>query len=70
MKDNKHRDRPKSSGRTGPELRIVGIDFNPGPDAEDRLRRLFAILLKLTARDDRRPHQADASPDGGSEAEG
>ena len=69
MRDNKRRDRPKSSGRTGPELRVVGIDCNPGPDAENRLRRLFAILVKLAARDDRRPPQTDGSPDSGSEAE-
>ena len=70
MKDNKRRDKPKSSGRAGPELRVVGIDCNPGPDAEDRLRRLFVLLLKLAARDDQRPHQSDSSPDSGSEAEG
>ena len=28
-------------------MRVVGIDFNPGPDAQDRLRRLFTILVKL-----------------------
>ena len=32
-------------------MKVVSIDFNPGPDAEDRLRRLFTMLLKL-AKDD------------------
>ena len=34
-------------------MRIVGIDFNPGPDAQERLRRLFTMLVKLT--DDEAP---------------
>ena len=28
-------------------MKVVGIDFNPGPDAQERLCRLFIILLKL-----------------------
>lgn len=27
------------------QLRVVGVDFNPGEDADDRLRRLFHTLL-------------------------
>ena len=30
-------------------MRVVGIDFNPGPDAHDRLRRLFTLLLNHVA---------------------
>ena len=26
------------------ELRFVGVEFKPAPDAQDRLRRLFTIL--------------------------
>ena len=43
--------RPKSPGGTGQELRVVRVDCNPGPDAEDRLRRLFTLLVKYAARD-------------------
>jgi len=25
---------------------VVTIDFNPGPDARDRLRRLYCLLLE------------------------
>ena len=42
--------RPKSPRRTGPELRVVRVDCNPGPDAQDRLRRLFTLLVKCAAR--------------------
>ena len=47
MKSEKRHKRRRSQGEDAPELKIVGIDFNPGPDAEERLRRLFIILLKL-----------------------
>ena len=58
--------RPKSSGRTGPEPRVVRVDCKPGPDAQDRLRRLFTLLVKYAARDrlpvPERDTPADASP--------
>ena len=41
---NCHR-QSNGSGRASPELRVVAIKCNPGPDAEDRLRRLFTLLL-------------------------
>ena len=47
MKSEKRHKRSRSQGDDAPEPKIVGIDFNPGPDAEERLRRLFIILLKL-----------------------
>ena len=60
MKSEKRQKRRPSQGEDAPELKIVGIDFNPGPDAEERLRRLFIILLKLA--DDEMPG-TDSSPD-------
>ena len=60
MKSEKRQKRRPSQGEDAPELKIVGIDFNPGPDAEERLRRLFIILLKLA--DDEIP-ATDSSPD-------
>jgi len=50
MKDATGQEQPKRRGRPpndGPELKVVGIDFNPAPDAEERLRRLFTILARL-----------------------
>ena len=41
--------RPKGSGTDSPELRVVAIHCNPAPDAQDRLRRLFTLLLEHTA---------------------
>ena len=50
----------------GAQVRIAGIVCDPGPDAEDRLRRLTAIILKL-AYNEPLPPAADPPPDGGSE---
>ena len=44
---------PKRSGRgrrSGPEPRVVAIKYRPVPDAEARLRRIAAILLKHATR--------------------
>ena len=38
---------------------MVGIDVNPAPDARDRLRRIFTILIEHAAR------ERQAAPDGG-----
>ena len=55
---------PKRSGRGsrgGPEPRVVAIQVRPAPDAEARLRRLGAILLKHAT--------SDPSPDGDGDAQ-
>ena len=69
MKDTtkkNHRKRREKSAKDTPEMRVVGIDFKPAPDAEERLRRLGTILLRL-AQDDTDTPGTDPSPDGGEE---
>ena len=54
MKETTGQDQPKRKGEKAgdaPELRVVGIDFKPAPDAEDRLRRLFTILARMVEGD-------------------
>ena len=51
MGDTRNRDKPKSSGRDSPELRVVEVRYNSGPDAEDRLRRLISLFAGYAARD-------------------
>ena len=68
--DTKSQDKPKGSSRGGPELGVVSIDFNPGPDAQDRLRRLFTLLVESATRDKVPPSKADLSPGDDSEDEG
>ncbi len=43
-------EQPRTRRRTGPEPRVVEVRFNPGLDAQARLRRLFTLLVRHTAR--------------------
>ena len=60
MENTKSQDKPKGSSRGGSELGVVSIDFNPGPDAQDRLRRLFTLLVKYATKDKLPPSDADS----------
>ena len=62
MKNAKRQNRRGRPENDPPEMKLVGIDFNPGPDAEERLRRLFIILLKLA--DDEMPGIGSPPHDG------
>ena len=57
-------------GKADPELRVVEINFNPGPDAEDRLRRLFTLLVKLATQDKPPASETDSSRQDSAEVEG
>ena len=65
--DMKNEKKHNGRGRTredAPELRVVAINCNPGPDAQDRLRRLFTILLRYAAEDvGRQPPASPSSED-------
>ena len=65
MEDKQKYRRMGRSAENAPEMRVVGIAFNPGPDAEDRLRRLFTILLEHAARE----RQAVSAEDDAEEGE-
>ena len=60
MENTKSQDKPKGSSRGGPELGVVSIDFNTGPDAQDRLRRLFTLLVKYATKDKLSPSDTDS----------
>ena len=52
MSGTRNQRKPKTPRYAGPEPRIGRIEFNPAPDAEDRLRRLFTLLAShLTGYD-------------------
>ena len=50
-------------------MRVVGIDFKPASDAQDRLRRLFTILAGLVEDEPPMPGM-DSQKDGEGEGEG
>ena len=48
-------------------MRVVGIDVNPAPDAEERLRRLFTILARVVEGE---PSAPGTDPSPGDEGDG
>ena len=52
MQDTKKRSRRRISCHKGSQLKLAGIDCKPAPDAEDRLRRIFTILLRHATKDE------------------
>ena len=68
MADTRNRDKPRNSSRAEPELGVVRIRCNPAPDAQDRLRRLFTLLVKYATGDGTTtPVKYAATEDGGEE---
>ena len=60
MEETKNQHKPKGARKDPGELRVVSIDFNPGPDAQDRLRRLFTLLVKYATKDKLSPSDTDS----------
>ena len=66
MKNSKKQNRRGRADADPPEMKAVGIDFNPAPDAEERLCRLFTILLKLAGDELPLPGMDSTREDGGA----
>ena len=64
MKEAKIREQSDIGDRSPGELRVVAVTYNPAPGAEDRLRRLFTLLLEHAADDDLFGNEREGS-DGG-----
>ena len=60
MNDANSQPNRRNSRTDSQELKLAGIDYNVGPDAEDRLRRIFTILLRHAARDSEAVSEKDA----------
>ena len=52
MKDKNSRKKRKTPRRVSPEIRVVRVISRPGPDAEDRMRRLLALMVKYATQDE------------------
>ena len=65
MEDAKTQNARGRSAGDASEFGVVRVFSNPAPDAEDRLRRLFTILLGRSAGDRQADSEADSPPDAG-----
>ena len=63
MEDTKRQNGQPTPEEDFPEFGEVRVISRPGPDAEDRLRRLFTLLLKLSAGDGQAEAGKDSPPD-------
>ena len=73
MEHTKGKKRQHRPGREAPELEVVEINYSPSPDTEERLRRLFKLLIKHAARHRQAELEKDSLPkaspdDGGGDA--
>ena len=59
--------RGKRPGDGASKLSVVEVSFSPGPDAQDRLRRLFTLLIKCASRDGSVEAVQGSPPDDGDE---
>ena len=63
MKDKSSQQEPKRPGRDASDIGVVRVASNPGPDAEDRLRRLFSLLVKYATQDREAAPEKDSPSD-------
>ena len=62
MEDTKTRNGRKRPERDPSEIGVIRVFSNPGPDAEDRLRRLFSLLVKYATKDGKAAPENDSPP--------
>ena len=51
MKDRNGQNRRAKRKSNASEIGVVRVFSNPGPDAEDRLRRLMSLMIKYATED-------------------
>ena len=71
-KDRKEQKRRGKPAGDAPEIGLVRVFSNPGPDAQDRLRRLLSLMVKHATRDGQAETEQDSPsypPDAGEHRE-
>ena len=63
MNDKSRRNGQRTPEEEFSEFGVVRVISRPAPDAEDRLRRLFTLLLRPPAGDGQAESAKDAPPD-------
>ena len=62
-KEQKRRGKP--AGDAG-EIGVVRVFSNPGPDAQDRLRRLLSLMVRYATQDGQSESEQDSAAEDGS----
>ena len=62
-KDKKGQNRKRRDAGDAPEIGVVRVFSNPGPDAEDRLRRLLSLMVRYATRDGQAVVEQDSPND-------
>ncbi len=66
-KDRKEQKRKRKPAGDAPEIGVVRVFSNPGPDAEDRLRRLLSLMVRYATQDGQSESEEDSAPEDVSE---
>ena len=70
MEDMKTRNGRKRPERDPPEIGVVRVFSNPGPDAEERLRRLVTLMIKYATGNGQAEPEGDDAAHEDDHAEG
>ena len=62
-KDRKEQNRKRRTAGDTPEVGVVRVFSNPGPDAEERLRRLLSLMVRYATRDGQAGTERDSPTD-------
>ena len=62
-KDKKEQNRKRKPGGDTPDIGVVRVFSNPGPDAENRLRRLLSLMVRYATGDGQAKSPEDSPPD-------
>ena len=72
MENDRQHKRARRPCKDAPHVGVVRVFSRPGPDAEDRLRRLMSLMIKYATQDGQTGREHDRlrdEPDEGAEAE-
>ena len=70
MQRGKRLEKTTRSQREPGEPWVGSVRCNPGPDAEERLRRLFTLLFSLATEAKERRSRTGSGPENGLEGDG
>ncbi len=64
-KDRKEQKRRGKPAGDAPEIGVVRVFANPGPDAQERLRRLLSLMVRYATQDGQSESEQGSAPEDG-----